>query len=216
MVIMNNDSSVTHVKRCSKCDGIKPLDAFGVNRKMSDGRYVWCRDCRSKCDRERYAADPKPKREKAATRYRENPERIAARRAANPEIYRERSRRNYELAMEDPAKREAYNEYHRRYRAEHRNRIREIQADHYERTKTKNPDQIERKRRTRRERERQAGWVTAKLKKAVYAHYGPSCYLCAGSANDTDHYQPLNAGGATELENLRPVCKGCNSRKSSV
>lgn len=34
-------------KRCSKCGETKPLSEFHLHRGMKDGRYCWCKACRS-------------------------------------------------------------------------------------------------------------------------------------------------------------------------
>lgn len=33
------------LKRCPVCESVKPLDAFGINRKRKDGRQSNCRAC---------------------------------------------------------------------------------------------------------------------------------------------------------------------------
>ena len=38
-------SVTTHDKKGTKCQQVKPIDDFGKNRRTSDGRHYWCRDC---------------------------------------------------------------------------------------------------------------------------------------------------------------------------
>ena len=33
-------------KRCTKCQDVKPFEAFAVEAGRHDGRHVWCKDCR--------------------------------------------------------------------------------------------------------------------------------------------------------------------------
>ncbi|MCC6641782.1 MAG: HNH endonuclease [Deltaproteobacteria bacterium] len=211
-----NGNSVTSLKRCSACGAPQDFSNFGADRSRPDGLNPVCKDCRREKNRQAYAANPE--RQKAASaRYAErNRELLLARRREHGDEIRESARAAYAARMEDPAKRSAHNAYHRRYRAEHRERIRQISAKNHEKAQAEKPEQIERKRHRRRDRERRAGFVTRKLKFEVFERYGPHCYLCGGTATSTDHYRPLAAGGATDVENLRPVCKPCNSRKGSA
>jgi hypothetical protein len=62
-------------KQCTSCDVYKPLDDFGVEKRVNDGRRSVCRDCKRIADRVRMAA----KREDPDFRDREN-ERAAMRR----------------------------------------------------------------------------------------------------------------------------------------
>ena len=41
-------------KRCSKCNIKKELRCFGNDKNRKDGKYVWCRDCKSIHVRKRY------------------------------------------------------------------------------------------------------------------------------------------------------------------
>src|SRR5690606_117456 len=40
------------LKRCSRCDEVKPLDEFPSHAGTRDGRQSWCRVCYTKRDRE--------------------------------------------------------------------------------------------------------------------------------------------------------------------
>ena len=49
----------------------------------------------------------------------------------------------------------------------------------------------------------------------VIARYGDSCFYCEdGSFEETDHYVPVIAGGPHTLDNIRPSCSSCNSKKN--
>lgn len=213
---MDNECYVTGLKACAKCGQPKPIGDFGISRSRPDGRNPMCRSCRSDYNRAAYKADPTPQKQRV-TKWRErHPDYAEQYREQNLEAIRERAKVAYTRAMTEGDNRDAYNEYHRAYRAANRDRVREISRRNYKKTKVENPDQLNDKRQKRRQRERQAGWVTRQVKVAVFAHYGPACYLCNRDATEVDHYQPLAAGGRTELVNLRPVCASCNARKGMV
>jgi 5-methylcytosine-specific restriction protein A len=42
----------------------------------------------------------------------------------------------------------------------------------------------------------------------------PNCRLCGAQATEIDHIVPLKEGGTHDLENLRPLCKSCHSRRT--
>jgi 5-methylcytosine-specific restriction endonuclease McrA len=108
---------------------------------------------------------------------------------------------------------QCFNEYYRAYRAAHRDRVNEIGAEYHERLKVKNPARLDAKRRRRRERERAAGTLSAAEKRAIWDAYDGRCYLCHNDAEQYDHVQPLAAGGRSTIDNVRPICAGCNARK---
>jgi len=51
----------------------------------------------------------------------------------------------------------------------------------------------------------------------VRAHREPlgPCYLCGGTAEALDHVVPLARGGSNLPDNLKPICRHCNSRKGA-
>lgn len=55
------------------------------------------------------------------------------------------------------------------------------------------------------------------LNSAVFAAYGNMCWLkmpgCSRLATTRDHVIPMVRGGLDVLENLRPACRGCNSKR---
>lgn len=60
-------------KKCSECGRILPLSEFNKNRNTKDGLQVRCRDCFSRYNKARYAAN-REKTKEAVKRYRaENP-----------------------------------------------------------------------------------------------------------------------------------------------
>lgn len=47
------------IKRCSRCEQLKPVDAFGKDKNRSDGLFPHCFDCK-RADRIRTANNPRP------------------------------------------------------------------------------------------------------------------------------------------------------------
>lgn len=61
------------------------------------------------------------------------------------------------------------------------------------------------------------GRASQKLTRLVLETYGPVCWLklpgCTRIATTKDHVIPHAHGGPDTLENLRPACKSCNSKR---
>lgn len=64
---------------------------------------------------------------------------------------------------------------------------------------------------------RRGGRAQQALTAAVLAHYGNKCWLrlpgCTGIATTKDHVIPYAQGGDDSLENFRPACRSCNSKR---
>lgn len=41
-----DDNTETDLKKCSRCELLKPISEFGSNRRMKDGRDYYCKQCR--------------------------------------------------------------------------------------------------------------------------------------------------------------------------
>lgn len=65
------------------------------------------------------------------------------------------------------------------------------------------------------------GYIGEKLRMQVLHHYGHRCQSCGQSPADDgiklqiDHRRPHSLGGATEIENLWPLCEPCNRAKKN-
>lgn len=54
------------------------------------------------------------------------------------------------------------------------------------------------------------------VKEWVFGKYGKRCLCCGATDNiSIDHIKPISKGGTNELNNLQPLCKSCNSSKST-
>jgi len=58
------------------------------------------------------------------------------------------------------------------------------------------------------------GWKA--LREACFAQYGRKCWRCGAPATEADHVQAVILGGLSDLGNLRPSCKRCNSRAGAI
>lgn len=57
--------------------------------------------------------------------------------------------------------------------------------------------------------------VTSSLLKDLLSQYENCCWICEMTLDEVcwDHVQPLSKGGSHTLDNLKPSCRSCNSRK---
>lgn len=116
-------------------------------------------------------------------------------------------------------------EYQRRWRAENREKARQISRDHDERNREKRRKRVREYRKgnlerhaetQRRRRELAASTMVAEftyeqLQQRLSMYSG--CWVCGNEATEVDHVKPLSKGGWHILANLRPICKPCNGKK---
>lgn len=199
------DSSV---KRCTRCDVVKPKTAehFTVSRYTPAGLPVYvgmCKPCRALDMAAKRAANPerhrayaqrseanrKPENDKARwkRRYWRHRDSLRAKHAewrkANPEKEREYGRSKYYRDL--PATRARYRRYN------HERRARLYAAE---------------------------GKYTAAEWEAKLTSYGRRCHWCAQVITGTphaDHLIPLARGGSNSIGNIVPSCAGCNRSKNA-
>ncbi len=60
------------------------------------------------------------------------------------------------------------------------------------------------------------GSHTAEEWRAILEHFNYQCAKCQSTSDLTkDHIIPLSKGGSNEVENLQPLCRSCNAKKSN-
>lgn len=65
------------------------------------------------------------------------------------------------------------------------------------------------------------GRANSSLTKLVIQTYGNQCWLrmpgiCTGIATTKDHVIPFSKGGTNDLDNFRPACSACNSKRRNL
>ncbi len=64
------------------------------------------------------------------------------------------------------------------------------------------------------------GRANSKMTQLVLETYGRQCWLrlkgCTGLATTKDHVIPYSLGGDDSLENFRPACRSCNSKRQNM
>lgn len=177
------------MKTCTSCIDKKPATEFYRRAKSPDGLALVCKACSGLKAREHY------EREKCAAKAR------AKKWAAqNPARRKDIARLSAEKHIEK--KRAFSREYNKRKRAESPDAAREAGR---------------RQAAMRRSREKGAGGaISAADWQMLFDLFETNVCLYCGSTDSKltmDHWMPVVRGGKTELGNLLPCCKSCNSRK---
>jgi len=223
-------------KTCTKCGEVKSLDEFYVKDKRTGRRFSWCKACHLALTAARYVPAPPRVRvlptEKACTgcgrvlpiaqfhylngRSQTYRARCKACRVAEKVAYR--AANGAQIKATDAAYREA----NRAELAERQRAWREAHPESYgaihSKWKTENKDLVNASTHKRRNTIKGAGhhWTAAEWQ-ALKARYGHTCLLCGRKEPDidltVDHVVPVSRGGGNTIDNIQPLCKGCNSRK---
>lgn len=177
----------TEPKKCTKCELVRPADAFSTDSRAKSGLVPQCREC--------VKVGRAGKREELCAGRK-------AWRQANPEKALEYQRRYYaeNTAKVTAAARERYKRNREHIRTRHHAWRRD------------NLDSVRESYRRRQAAVAATSNATAEGLAARWAYYGDRCWVCRKQADQTDHVKPLSAGGPHLLANLRPACSACNKR----
>jgi len=60
------------------------------------------------------------------------------------------------------------------------------------------------------------GILTPQDVQTVWEKWDGKCWICGDVADQLDHYRPINkeAGGTNTADNIRPICRECNQKRS--
>lgn len=194
-------------KSCTnpKCEQVnpQPVTEFYLNRGRGDGYNSHCKSCWR-----RYLEANREKRRRKQEEYnhthreytrkygQDNRESIIKKKRnrykANPELQKERTRLWRENNPEKDKERT------RRYRENHPNML--VMAAQNRRARTIG----------------NGGTYTQAEWEALCKQYDYLC-LCCKEQNPltVDHVIPISKGGSNSIDNLQPLCRGCNSRKGT-
>ena len=187
------NSNGTMKKICASCLEVVPVSEFYRNLSVKDGLYAICKKCHIKTVKKWNG---------------KNPEKV------------QKNKKGWEMVN---SKRRS--QFAKKWKKEHPDRKREIEkkwhTTHPEYRKNwqrNNKDKLRNYEQTRRARiAGNGGNLTVEEWNAILDFYGHKC-LCCGR-NDVkltiDHVIPIIHGGTHTADNVQPLCRSCNSRKSS-
>ena len=190
----------SNMKTCKRCELSKSLAEFGVDRSKKDGYNRYCKECA---------------RKKARARYQKNPElyiQIQRRfRDEHRQEVRESNRKH------DAKRREKKIVYMRGWHNRNRERTTEENRRRARQWARDNPDRVRVQKQRRRARMVGAGGsFTAQEFKELCDRYGNVCLACSlPKALAADHVIPIAKGGSSNIDNIQPLCKSCNTRKGA-
>lgn len=212
------------IKKCSKCNLAKPLDAFTILHGVARHH---CKLCAAESMREHRAKHPEQRDARLAAKRawdEVNREHVAEsnrryKAAHAPELskkqkeqragpgrekFLERGRRSYQRQVESGRSQA----YYKANKEKFLERERQAWRKHPERRMDKD---------ARRRAQKYATRVEKVERLAIITRDASTCYLCKTVLETRkvaiDHVVPLARGGTHTADNLRVACKSCNSRK---
>lgn len=210
------------MKQCSKCKQSYSLTCFSKNKNTQDGLAFECKKCsleyREK--KRQHLRDYNKQyriqnKEKLAASYKERYNKNIDKERARSARYRANSPEKVKAtqkayAVNNPEKRA---EQRRKWLSKSGNKIK--QKDAVQRCRERKPDQYLAYTHIRRAKIKgNGGTYTAKEWQDLCAYYGNVCLCCHQSRPlVVDHVMPISKGGTSNIENLQPLCKSCNSTK---
>jgi len=184
-------STIFGVKTCSKCGIEKTLDGFQKNKARLDGVETYCRECNNERIRQAYAANPKKK--------------IA-------------QTRKYHLANPEWSKR-VQKEWHTENRDSQYAKVKKrLITDPEFRQYRRDMSKLNSHKRRAQQANTEVTKVTRNDLNNILNEFNNQCWICSVELTQVcwDHVHPLSKGGAHSVNNLRPACVNCNSRKSAT
>lgn len=195
------------LKACTKCGLEKSIDDFHVRVRSHDGRMAQCKDCVNARIRANYAEDPATKIAKTQRRFSSvGTELCSIDECDGTALLKGMCQKHY-MREWHATRRDARNA---------RNKERLATDPEFREYRRKMAAMSERKRRAQK-----AGSAVSHISERDYANilaeYDNKCWICEQFIENLhwDHYHPLAKGGAHTIENLRPACDLCNTRKSA-
>lgn len=202
------------MKKCPTCLQEKELSDFPKDKSRNDGRYIYCRDCVSAKEKEKYNSNLEHSRQlkrQQATKHRER----------NIVNSREWYQQNKEKVKQRVKKyrqenSEAFKEYQKQWSLENPDKIKEKQKRFLQTPKGR--IKISQQNHNRKARIRGAkGKHTAKEWNELKAKHDFTCLHCKKKEPmiklTQDHIIPVSKGGDNFISNIQPLCKSCNSKK---
>lgn len=205
-------------KFCPSCKKDLALDAFGESKGRVDGLTVYCKECRNKRQREKYAASEQERERKRQYRIQWY--------AEHREEQIERSRERYQRNRQDPAFVQIKRVRERQHdKSEKRKVSRKIWTAaggwrRYYRARLARDPEFQKTRRAyslkSSRKRRAAGEFPQEQWEELLADAGHKCLCCGSTEQITcDHIVPVSLDGTNAISNLQPLCKSCNSSKGA-
>ena len=215
------------MKRCPRCQLSLPLDIFGNDKNMKDGKATYCKPCFKLFKKEYLSSD---RAKVTGLRYRQTETYKAYRKkwdkspAGQAKIRRYQKSEKGKLAKarhkqskkcqettQAYYKTDAYRESQKRYRKSLKGKENTRQ---WNKTDTGRAVSVRRTARYRARVRKLIASLTSAQWKEILERYHHACAYCGASERlQQDHYFPVLKGGHYTAENIVPACRSCNARK---
>jgi len=195
------------MKTCTKCGAEKPLDEFHRNKNIKDGRQTICKKCISEWGKKYRAENRELVLARKKKYYYDNRESEIARvlkwhnkkdREGNSWYGRNREKALTRMVV---------------YRLNNKEKILAADRKYW----SKNKDKAVAKAAVRRTRKIGGGGsFIAKEFNELCASYGYHCLCCNQVKKlEADHIKPVKYLGSSNIDNIQPLCRSCNSSKGA-
>lgn len=213
-------------KICTKCDAMKPLDAFLPDRRARDGRTSACRVCRALSSRRWRDADPERYRDARRRTYVKHRDALLSHNRMWRIAHRDRllayDRRRAEARKASHQDRMQNTEY-RQYRQQSSRRWRVLNPEkcrvYNRRYASAHPGFTANNNARRRARIMRAPVIERIDRLEVAERDNWTCHICGQvikrSELSMDHLVPLSLGGEHSMRNIAAAHRRCNSRRGA-
>ncbi len=202
------------MKRCKKCNQVKPLSDFPKRKQCLDGHQNVCRECDNIRKREWEAKHPDRVDESKKRWYRDHVKESSKAKMEWARKHKETVKIAFKKYQDN------HPDYLKRQRALslkwHKAHPDKNRKSH-KKWSSKNRDKInfytQRRRATKRGN---GGTYTQAEWESLCAKYDYKCLCCGQKKKLTpDHVIPVSKGGRSSIDNIQPLCLSCNTKKHS-
>jgi len=218
------------MKHCPQCERDLPTTAFGLDNNRVDKLHPWCKECKNRKGREKWASDPEHRASKSqkSKEYLSDPVKREEQKARNKAWREERLATDPEYrAIENernswdnrtPEQKQRKVDTNREWREANREHVnkqhREYVMDRYHNDaefKKGVRDWFTRRRNTKRAN---GGEYTSEEWDSMCLLVGGRCVACGQITKlEVDHVIPVSQGGRNDIDNIQPLCRSCNASK---
>jgi 5-methylcytosine-specific restriction endonuclease McrA len=204
------------MKQCNICGEEKELSEFAIIRPKKSGGFTYSSRCK-KCHAKLAYAARKQDPEKIAKDRKNQAEWLEKNKEHRKEYERKKAKEYWQQQKGKTENKKAANARVKKYRDEGKRKEWEQEQ------RATNPEYVALRReysRTRTLRRKAVGGShTLAEWKALKAQYDHKC-LCCGKAEPEveltrDHIIAITKGGTDDIENIQPLCRGCNAQKQT-
>lgn len=192
-------------KTCAQCKQTKFITDFSKASHKPDGRNIYCKSCTRGKSKHWREQNTEHRLDYGRNYYRENQDYFREYYESNKEHIKELSQKWYAANKDRKSESrqqwlsqniDSYREYQKQWRKDNPDKVRTYEHRHDKRQKDN------------------GGCFTSDEWLALCERYDNRCVCCKQHKPLTvDHVIPVVKGGTSDISNIQPLCKSCNSKK---